>query len=330
MGTPTLRGVESDAGSGRSMEWGVMNTHGGLVHAVMFYRDRDEYLGAAVPFVRDGLHDGDRVLVAVPGDNLILLRDALVDDAAAVELSDMAEMGKNPARTFVATRATVDTHAGGRVRFFAEPIWAGRDPDTYPACVQNEALWNSAFADDSVITLCPYNSAELPDDVIADARSTHPLVWRDGALVPSADYADTDAIAKYNEPLPIDQGAVMSTLHRIDDLREARSFTARVADDVGLSPERAMDLQLIVSELATNSLKYTAGECLLGFWRKGGSLVCQVSDGGRLEDPLAGRRLPDTLATSGRGLFLVNALADLVRMHTSDTGTTVRVYMNIS
>ena len=307
-----------------------MNTHGGgLVHAVMFYRDHDDYLDAAVPFLRDGLRSGDRVMVAVPGDNLTLLRDALGDDATEVELSDMADMGNNPARTFVATREFVDSNSATRVRFFAEPVWAGRDPDAYPACVQNEALWNSAFAGDNVITLCPYNSVELPDDVIADARSTHPLVWQDGVMVPSADYADTDAIARYNQPLPLDPAAAILTLRSFDDLREARTFTTRYADEAGLSADRAMDLQLIVSELATNSLKYTAGECRLAFWRRNGTLVCQVNDGGRLEDPLAGRRLPDITATSGRGLFLVNALADLVRVHTSHTGTTIRVYVNV-
>lgn len=306
-----------------------MNTNGGLVHAVMFYRDRDEYLGAAVPFIRDGLHDGDRVVVAVPGDNLALLRDALGDEGAEVELNDMADMGNNPARTFVATRELVDANRGERVRVFAEPVWAGRDPDYYPACVQNEALWNSAFADDGVITLCPYNCADLSNDVIADARTTHPLVWHDGVMVPSADYADGDAIARYNQPLPVDAGAQIVTLRHLDDLREARAFTTQCADEAGMSPDRVMDLQLIVSELATNSLKYTAGECRLAFWRRNGTLVCQVSDGGRLNDPLAGRRLPDTRATTGRGLFLVNALADLVRVHTSDTGTTIRVYMDL-
>jgi hypothetical protein len=57
--------------------------------------------------------------------------------------------------------------------------------------------------------------------------------------------------------------------------------------------------------------------------------VCQVRDGGRLTDPLAGRRPPEVGRSSGLGLLLVNDLADLVRVHTGSDGTTVRALLRL-
>ena len=302
----------------------------GLIHAAFFYRDDADYLEALVPAVLDGLAKGEPVLLTLPAEKLALLGDALGDAATQVVMSDMAQVARNPARTFPALDALCAQYPGHRLRFIVEPIWpGGRSDDEYGACVQNEALWNTAFAGRDVLTLCPYDAAHLPETVLCDARMTHPLIWRDGSPVPNGDYADQEAFARYNQPLPVEPSAATYTLNAISDLSGARTFTAHYAASVGLPAPRVGDLQLIVSELATNSLKYTAGGCRISLWQRGGELVCQVSDSGRLEDPLVGRRLPDPYATSGRGVFLVNALSDLVRIHTSDEGTTIQVHLQL-
>jgi anti-sigma regulatory factor (Ser/Thr protein kinase) len=51
-----------------------------------------------------------------------------------------------------------------------------------------------------------------------------------------------------------------------------------------------------------------------------------VRDQGRLTDPLAGRRPAPRDQRGGRGLLLVNLIADLVRVHRGDDGTTVRCW----
>jgi hypothetical protein len=50
-----------------------------------------------------------------------------------------------------------------------------------------------------------------------------------------------------------------------------------------------------------------------------------VHDAGQLTDPLVGRRPVQADILGGRGVLLVNHLADLVRMYTGDDGTTIRV-----
>lgn len=302
----------------------------GLMHFAMFYRGEREFLDVVLPFVLDGVANSEPVHIALPTQNLILLRDALGDDAAVVNWADMAEVGRNPARTFPMFADVIASAPGGKqIRSVAEPIWAERTADQYPACVQNEALFNLAFADAPLMTLCPYDSANLPGEVIADARRTHPLIRQGAAVLPSPDYEWREAFQDCNTALSTDPSAVMLDIVRLAELSAARAFASEYASRAGMSEERLGDLNLVVTELATNSVKYTGGGCRLALWERDGTVICEVRDGGRLDDPLAGRRLPDRHSLGGRGLLLVNALADLVRMHTSETGTTIQVHLSL-
>jgi hypothetical protein len=58
-------------------------------------------------------------------------------------------------------------------------------------------------------------------------------------------------------------------------------------------------------------------------------LICQVRDSGYLADPMAGRWPLTHDDHQGRGLFVVNATADLVRIHSAVTGTTVQAHLRI-
>jgi anti-sigma regulatory factor (Ser/Thr protein kinase) len=212
----------------------------------------------------------------------------------------------------------------------SEVMWAGRTDDEYPACVEHEALVNNGFPGLHWTGLCPYDASGLSDEVLADARATHPLLWRDGTADRSADYAPDEAFARYNQPLPSDPTARTYTVQTFTDLSSARSFAARYAQQLGLSAEGIANLQLIATELATNSVEHTSGVCRLALWRHNGHVVCAASDNGRFDDPLAGRLLPPVDTAGSRGLFLVNALADLVRTHTTSAGTTIRAYLRLS
>lgn len=307
----------------------TMSAHGegaGFVHSALFYRDQPEYLHGVVPFILDGLRKGEPVLVAVPTDNLALLRDALGDVTAELTMADLCVVGRNPARILGIESAFAAGHAGP-VRVVGEPIWPGRTADEYPGCVQHEALVNLAFEGTGASVLCPYDACQLAGDVLADARMTHPLVAQSGSRGSSADYAPDDALARYNQPLPHSPEAVAYVTNTHADLRALRSFAARHAQWLGLSPDGLADLQIIATELATNSLDHTGGACRLALWRHDAHVVCEASDSGRLGDPLAGRRPPAGDAVTGRGLFLVNAMADLVRTHATPTGTTIQVYL---
>ena len=299
-----------------------------LVHAAFFYRDVDQYLGTLAPFILEGVALGEQVLVAVPPEKLQLLRRALGGQPPGVRLSDMAEGGGNPARMFTLFADATASDPNQPVRMVGEPVWPGRHGDVYAACVENEALWNMAFADRPLVTLCPYDAAGLDAAVVADARATHPQIWDGGAVVPNTDFEGDAALRRCEEELSTDPAAARFSVDALTDLTPARAFARAQAESLGLPADRMADLELIVGELTANSLKYTGGGCSLALWPKTGGMVCEVRDGGRLDDPLAGRRPAGVHATGGRGLMLVNAMADLVRIQRKSDGTVVQAHLD--
>lgn len=86
---------------------------------------------------------------------------------------------------------------------------------------------------------------------------------------------------------------------------------------------------MAVHELAMNSLVHGGGRGVLRIWRDDDAVVCEVRDSGYIDDPGIGRRLPDPDCDSGRGLWIVNQLCDLVQIRSSAEGTTIRVHIAI-
>lgn len=304
----------------------------GFVHSALLYYSEREWLDFTVRFVVDGLALDEPVLVAIPSDKLPSLRNALwlaCEDGlpAHLRLVDITEVARNPGRLLATEGSFTSAYPGQRVRIVSQLVWPGRTADELLACAQHEALVNAAFGGHEVVALCLFDANQSDDDVLADARCTHPMLWKCGSAYRSAEYAPGDVLARCNQPLPTNPGAVTYTVRRKADLRPARSFAVDYADWVGLSRDGIEDLQLIATELASNSLMYTDGACQLAFWRHDEHLVCEARDTGRFKDPLAGRRPPGASGGASRGLFMVNAMADLVRTHTTGTGTTIRAYL---
>ncbi|MFJ4084649.1 anti-sigma factor RsbA family regulatory protein [Streptomyces iakyrus] len=300
-----------------------------FVHPALFYRDEQDYLDGTLPFVREGLEAGEPVAVAVPGKNLVLIRDALGGDAAAVRLLDMREAGRNPGRIIPGVlRAFADAQpAGRRVRIIGEPVWAGRSDAEYPACVQHEALINAAFRGRTATILCPYDVERLPEHVVTDAYATHPTVIHPGSRTEqrSDAYAPEHVVTRYNEPLPPVPEA-LSFAFDSDSLPHARHVAVGEGARLGLVGVKLDDLALATAELTTNSVVHGGGSGVLRVWAEDGYVVCEVRDEGRLADVLAGRRPVPRDQRGGRGILLVNLIADLVRLHRSDSGTTVRCW----
>ncbi|MFE1750339.1 anti-sigma factor RsbA family regulatory protein [Streptomyces anandii] len=300
-----------------------------FAHPALFYRDEAEYLAGTVPFVRAGLEAGEPVAVAVPGENLRLIEAELGADATFVRLLDMRQAGRNPGRIIPGVlRAFADAQgAGRRVRIVGEPVWAGRTPTEYPACVQHEALINAAFEGREVTILCPYDEVRLDERVLADAHATHPVVIPSGATAgrDSAAYAPDHVLGRYNEPLPPVPDA-LSFAFTAQTLSRARHVATAEGARLGLVDTRLEDLALVTAELTTNSVVHGGGSGELRVWAENGEVLCEVRDRGRIVDPLAGRRPAARDQRGGRGLLLVNLVADLVRVHTGEKGTTVRCW----
>lgn len=301
----------------------------GFRHEALFYASPEELLAGTVPFVRAGVRLGESVLVALPKDNLELLRSALNGEGERVRFLDMEELGRNPGRIISAWRDFLDASSGRRIRGVGEPVWAGRSDAEVQECERHEALLNLAFADSLPWTLmCPYDTSRLDAGVLRSAEHTHPLVCM-GAGDPrdSGGYrAPVDQPGPFSGELsaPADAAALSFDVGR---LSEVRRFVSAAAASEGLDPERVGDLVLAANELATNSIRHGGGSGEIALWRDGAHVVCEVRDGGWIREPLVGRERPERGQTGGRGLWLVNQLCDLVQIRSAQSGTTVRMQM---
>jgi anti-sigma regulatory factor (Ser/Thr protein kinase) len=308
----------------------VLGTADQFDHPALFYASAEEYLAGTIPFIDAGLRKGEPVAVAVPKHNLEAVRRALGTSADRVLLVDMGEAGANPGRIIPGVlRSFADAHPGHRVRIIGEPIWPGRSEIEYPACVQHEALLNLAFNGHAVTKMCPYDVRQLDRRAVADAKVTHPVVIDHSGRRRSDSYNPGRILTDYNQPLA---RAPLSAIERAADyttLDNARWFVTAYGRSVGLNAMQLVDLEIAVTELLTNSIYHGGGIGTFRVWTDSHHLVCEVNDAGRITDPLVGRRPVDESGDQGRGLLLVNQIADLVRMHTSSEGTTVRVYLRL-
>lgn len=302
---------------------------GTFSHPALFYRGRDEYLAGTVPFVLDGLAAGEPVAVAVPGDNLDVIKAELGAAADSVHLVDMASAGLNPGRIIPGVLlAFADRHPESSVRVIGEPIWPGRSELEYPACAQHEALINHAFADRDATVLCPYDTVGLGSEVIADARATHPeLIGTDGSME-SAGFDPDSVIKQYNHILDRPANALPASFD-LSALRAVRAFAVDRGLELGVRDDRLDDLALVVAELSANSVVHGGGAGTLWIWRENDYVACEIKDGGHISDPLSGRVPAPPEQLGGRGLLMVNQIADLVRVYSEPGTTIIRAYLRV-
>jgi anti-sigma regulatory factor (Ser/Thr protein kinase) len=121
----------------------------------------------------------------------------------------------------------------------------------------------------------------------------------------------------------------MSTYGYTTDLAAIRAVVHRYAILAGLPEPRATDLVLAVSEVAANTVRHAQSPGSLKIWYDSDEIVCQVHDEGIMTDPLAGRHRPSLDAMGGHGLWIVNEVCDQVEIRSDETGTTIRLHMNL-
>jgi anti-sigma regulatory factor (Ser/Thr protein kinase) len=113
------------------------------------------------------------------------------------------------------------------------------------------------------------------------------------------------------------------------DLAAVRAVVYRYARQAGLPEARTVDLVLAVSEVAANTVRHARSPGSLKIWYDTKEIVCQIQDEGTITDPLAGRRQPSLEATGGHGLWIVNQVCDEVEIRSDETGTTIRLHMDL-
>jgi anti-sigma regulatory factor (Ser/Thr protein kinase) len=330
-GSPYLRCQVSDrerAGSDRPLGSPPVEGHG-FEHEALLYAGDDELVERLCTFVREGLEEGASVLVMVGARKVALLRAALGDDAPAVRFADMEVVGRNPARIIPAWREFADECSGRPVRGIGEPIWAERSATALVECQTHEQLLNVAFADAARFRLlCPYDTSTLDAEAIDEALRSHPVVSDGDVSWTSTSHLASDAArAGLTKPLPSAPAGARELGFDIDRLAEVRALVAAEATAAGLGPARVDDVVLAASEAAANSVRHGGGQGTVRVWRSGDAFVCELCDGGRIEDPLVGRVAPLPGPDGGQGLWVANHLCDLVQLRSFADGAVARLHV---
>ena len=306
-------------------------------HEAFLYADGAEFLRGTAAFIQDAVAADEPILVVLDSVKIGALRSTLGASADRVQFADMGSIGHNPARIIPAWRSFVDEHGRGgrRLRGIGEPIWPGRRPEQLVECRHHEALLNVAFADTPGFwLLCPYDTAGLATTVLDGAHGTHPFIDRHGHAGPSDRYVGAGFDSLLGEPLRAPSSPSLGVTRYdfdVHDLAIVRHLAAKEAIVAGFG-RRARDVELIVGELTTNSVRHGQGDRTLRIWTEtgdhGATLLVEVHDDGLLTDPLVGRYEPIGRQIGGRGLWIVNQVCDLLQIRSSPAlGTTVRAHI---
>lgn len=301
--------------------------HTGFQHQALIYEGEEEYLAGTIPFLEAALEAEEPALVAVGPTQTDLLEATLaVEDRREIRFLDMESVGRNPASIIPLWREFVEENGGRPVRGIGEPVWAARSPAALEECQRHECLLNVAFDPGTAWSLlCPYDAGSLSEDVLESVARSHPHVHRGGGSEESASFSPMSDCFAGQLPRP---GATPETFaFDLTGLGEVRHRVAAAAEGAGMDPQGVADLVIAASELAANSVVHGGGSGTLRLWQEDGSLLTEVEDRGRIEEPLVGRRRPDVSQGGGRGLWLANRLCDLVQIRSGAAGTTVRLHL---
>jgi anti-sigma regulatory factor (Ser/Thr protein kinase) len=305
----------------------------GFRHDAVFYAGMEDFVAATMPFIVEGVEAGEPVLVVVNAEKIDRLRAELDGAADGVRFADMAGVGANPARIIPAWRAFVSEQRGLERPFrgIGEPIWAARSRDELDECERHEALLNVAFDGAPAWWLaCPYDTETLSAAVLEEAERNHPFVVHQGVRRPSGAFRGLDrAAAPFDRPLPAPPASARQQRFEAtsESLHDLRALVAEEASRFELGPSKIDDLVLATSEVATNSVRHGGGEGVLRLWSEADSLICEISDAGRIDDPMVGRDRPSVHLESGYGLWLANHVCDLVQIRTFESGSVVRLHV---
>lgn len=162
-----------------------------LGHKVLIYSSDDEFLASAVPFLTEGIERSEAVLAVPAASQRDLLRDALGDDAQHVEFlesSEWYESLRGASRGYLDFVQDRFAHGAPWIRILGDAAWLGRCKAPAVEWFRYESMINLSFASAPATIVCTYDARSLSDDLLMDARRTHPEVVDAGQAATSLEY----------------------------------------------------------------------------------------------------------------------------------------------
>jgi transcriptional regulator with XRE-family HTH domain len=162
-----------------------------LGHKVLIFTSDDEFLASAVPFLTEGIERSEAVLAVPTAWQRDLLRDALGNNAPHVEFLESSEWYgslRGASRGYLDfVRDRFETGSPW-IRILGDAAWVGRSDAPAAEWFRYESMINLSFAPAPATIVCTYDARTLTEDVIRNARRTHPEYVEAGKAATSPEY----------------------------------------------------------------------------------------------------------------------------------------------
>ncbi len=296
-------------------------------HEALIYSGLDDFLQETLTFIEDGITADEPVLVVLDEDKIDAIQFELGPQANPVMFADMTDVGANPGRIIGRWHGFLADHRHARaVRGIGEPIYAGRSPAVLEECQLLESLLNVAFPTTTrLMDTLPVRRRVHCPTMSWPRRFARIRTWsasRNGSRVCATGRLIRHACsAAGSSPVP---GDSTNVAFGRDDVAELRHFIARYALDRRFVAAQVGEIEIVVSEIATNAIQHGGGQGIARVWEHDRVLYFEIEDRGWFTNPLAGRIPPGPTDPSGRGLWIANQLCDLLQIRNHASGTVVR------
>jgi anti-sigma regulatory factor (Ser/Thr protein kinase) len=308
---------------------GPGSVHG---HVLADVASNAELLGAAVPYLEEGLRAGDTVALSASPETVRLISRAVGEPAAQIVLDPQITLGDTrppDAITVIGRYAEEAAARGARFRGLAE-VDFGPEPADWREGERWESAYNRLSRGLAALTMCVYDRRRLPAPVVDGAAATHPFRLRGQAWSPNPDFRDpAEFVPSLPWPRePLEETAPVLVVHDAPRLPDLRHRLFDVIQVYVRDSEQREDLRLATGEIAANAFRHGSRPVSARVWADARRMVCEITDSGSsFEDPFAGfmpAHGPD-LGRGGMGLWLARKLWDHVDLIRRPQGFTVRL-----
>lgn len=286
-----------------------------MIHEAFIYSSDDEYAAVLAPFLAEAAVGGQGAVAVTSRERIHLLEDALGADRESVSFVEADQWYSRPGATLAAWRATLDGFPAAQTVRAVGEIPLGGDAVTVARWMSYESLFNRAFADRAAWIVCPYDVRALPEQIVAEARRTHPVVSTGAGRAPSPEHFARHELGASLSP-GVGRDGVRhggkTTVATDSDPIELRRTVTWAARSAGLSGDVVEDLILAIGEVAhaLAGAEVRTGEA-------GGEWFCEVTTTGRSAGDLP-------LNENGLGILIGRLICDSVEIDQSKDRQLVR------
>ncbi len=302
-------------------------------HAAAVVASDAEVLAVAVPYLEEGLREGDLLALTCRPEIAHLMSDALdgllhpvANDPGLSLLGSRAPDALGSCKTYLERAGQARS---GRLRVLSA-VDFGDDPADWREGQRFESVVNEMLDGVPVSTLCLYDRRYLPEPVVASAAETHPQLVDGGTWAASRHFQEPTEYVR-SLPVPREAAEDLSPALVVDDatsLAGLRHTMGAAFERVVPDRDQREDTLLAAAEIAANAFRHGRPPVSARVWADARTLVVTITDGGAdFADPLAGFQPahgPD-LGRGGMGLWLARKLFDHVDLLAGPDGLTVRL-----